>query len=640
MGHLVRLVCAAAALASACTPGLIKGKQPGADAALGGDGRGGDDAAGDSVAPGDYQVVCNDGACAPGETCDTCPADCGTCDDVYVVEGEHYDLGSESEAVTAASTSGVTATLLGEASGQAAGRVTWSVIRATYTFRTRAGPHRLCVRLVSYAGDERAMLGVTDSDPIETADPAAAWEWICADYNVESPVSRISFSYYDGDALIDKVVLQAPGAPMPVGAGPAALPTCENRVCQVNETCPSCNDCCAAACDDGFCHGEESCATCPEDCGACGTVYTGVCYSAADVAALPPGHWCMVPDSAPRRVEKRPQEWGDWDGSGSASYDSYQRVIGFRGLVGAWGGGAFDSARDRLLLFGGGHNDYGGNELLAFDLDDLFWRRLGDPTAFPNRSPEYVNPDNTPTSRHTYGSMEYVVHVDRFFAHGGANDSAAGTCSAPGTWTFHLAQRETDGAYAPSHWELRAGADEPQSGCEDKSVYDPVTEKVYYATANNWLAYDIGTDAWSELNSDGGAYGTSVALTDRRTIVQLGNDVVDGYWRYDLGSPTLARTELSTTGAKAMESESNPGLAYDPIADAIVAWSGGASVFLLDLDTHAWTEQRPPATNLAAPGGISSSGGVYGRFRYSRRLNVYVMVESTDENVFLFRLAD
>jgi hypothetical protein len=35
----------------------------------------------------------------------------------------------------------------------------------------------------------------------------------------------------------------------------------------------------------------------------------------------------------------------------------------------AWGGGAHDTKRDRLIVWGGGHGDYGGNELYAFDVN-------------------------------------------------------------------------------------------------------------------------------------------------------------------------------------------------------------------------------------------------------------------------------
>ena len=113
-----------------------------------------------------------------------------------------------------------------------------------------------------------------------------------------------------------------------------------------------------------MCSDEESLSTCPADCQQACALHSGLCRTPEDVASLPAGHWCMVPDSRASSVEKRPESWDDFDGASSAKYDSYQRVMGFRAITRAWGGGAFDTRRDRLLLFGGGHNDYGGNEHL------------------------------------------------------------------------------------------------------------------------------------------------------------------------------------------------------------------------------------------------------------------------------------
>ena len=63
--------------------------------------------------------------------------------------------------------------------------------------------------------------------------------------------------------------------------------------------------------------------------------------------------------------------------------------VGVRGIVGcaaaisAWSGGAYDSGRRRMLVWGGGHDDYWGNELYAFDLGTGTWQRITEPSTIP-----------------------------------------------------------------------------------------------------------------------------------------------------------------------------------------------------------------------------------------------------------------
>ena len=586
--------------------------------------------------PADVPVKCGDNVCAPAESCMDCAKDCGSCDDLYVVEGEHFDQGSKAGVLEASESKGTVKTRLQRASNMAAGKVAWNNTKALYTLRTKAGPHRLCLRLLAEQGSDPIEVSVSGAGKMGTTKPADSWEWVCEDYRVHSPVSEIAVNFWSGDAMIDKLVLQPKKVSEPTGKGPKASKTCENQACQVHESCKSCKECCKPTCGNGFCHPDETCASCAKDCGACGSVYNGICRTSADIRALPAKHWCMAPNSHPNQAEKKPKEWSDWDGMTSAKYQSYQRVQGFSALIGAWNSGVLDSKRQRLILFGGGHNDYGGNELIAFSLKNLDWTRIADPTANPNRAPKFKNPDGTPISRHTYAGLAYVEETDSFFALGGAPDSGPGGCGTPGTFMFDLAAREMAGAYKPSQWNLMSSQGEPDTKCEDNAIYDPGTKRVLYSNNRGWWAYDVVGDSWSQLNSRRGGKKATFTIADGREMVAVGGGI-DGFYSYDLDSSKLDRKKVSTSGDKAIESESNPGVAYDAKADRVIAWAGGADVFVLDLDKKTWTKTSPGSGNAADPGGTSASGGVYGRWRYSDDLNVFVAIDSTTENVFLYR---
>src|SRR5688572_32766184 len=65
---------------------------------------------------------------------------------------------------------------------------------------------------------------------------------------------------------------------------------------------------------------------------------------------LKPGEWRELPDTKMSSVFPPEQKttWG---------------VLGPSAVVRAWGGAAFDTKRNAFVFNGGGHTDYGGNEV-------------------------------------------------------------------------------------------------------------------------------------------------------------------------------------------------------------------------------------------------------------------------------------
>src|SRR3954449_5127276 len=79
---------------------------------------------------------------------------------------------------------------------------------------------------------------------------------------------------------------------------------------------------------------------------------------------LAPGQWYDVPASHLEEQFPTPRPAGN---------------TGPSAVIEAWSGGTYDSVRGPLVLWGGGHSDYAGNELYAFDIATLKWSRLWGP---------------------------------------------------------------------------------------------------------------------------------------------------------------------------------------------------------------------------------------------------------------------
>jgi oxalate decarboxylase/phosphoglucose isomerase-like protein (cupin superfamily) len=78
----------------------------------------------------------------------------------------------------------------------------------------------------------------------------------------------------------------------------------------------------------------------------------------------------------------------------------------------------------------------------------------------------------------------------------------------------------------------------------------------------------------------------------------------------------------------------SPGVAYDPVADRIVVWHGGAQVWALNMDTGVWSQ----VATGPGPASVPPYQGTFGRWGYVPRYRVHVLINDIDENAWVFRL--
>jgi hypothetical protein len=325
---------------------------------------------------------------------------------------------------------------------------------------------------------------------------------------------------------------------------------------------------------------------------------------------MPADSWLAAPNSHLRTVAPTNGQYaGTWG------------VVGPASLFVAWSGGALDTQRNRLVLFGGGHGDYYGNEVYAFDIGTLTWSRLNDPTLNPTLNAD-VNWDGTPNSRHSYNGLAYIAHADRFFALGGSvAGNGFGVCQ--NAWTFDFGTKT---------WTNKnPGGTKPTTAYGDNCSYDPSTKKVWWCENNSagLFSYDYDANSWTKHNSDSFYYYTSCIDTKRGVMVIVGNGNV---YAYDLKNANYARQTWTTTGGDSFIAKGNVGLDYDPVSDKVVGWRSGTPV-ILDPVTKAWTV----GSSTGAPS--EGSNGVYGRWRYVPSVNAFVVVTDIDDNVYFYKMS-
>ena len=290
-----------------------------------------------------------------------------------------------------------------------------------------------------------------------------------------------------------------------------------------------------------------------------------------------------------------------------ATEPSIQGWTGCSAVIGAWNSGVFDTKRNRLILWGGGHTEYYGNEIYTLNLEKFTIERLtepGLPAADLKNCVEAIAHDTQPNTRHTYDGIAYIANVDRMFVFSGFLACGVGHAST-GTWTFDFVTKK---------WQrMNPKGPIPAIGPGIMTAYDPDTGKIFLHDKIHLFTYDFHTDSYERLSSQpiGADYHlTGVIDPKRRKFVMIGGRQS---WIYDIASKSSYTPQvLATTGGDVIVQAPYPGLAYYPSTGRIVAWHGGDTVYSLDLETKVWT----PHIYHGGPGSPSPNG-TYKRWSYS-----------------------
>lgn len=360
---------------------------------------------------------------------------------------------------------------------------------------------------------------------------------------------------------------------------------------------------------------------------------------AVTAADLPVGKWVAVSSNTVASVDPCP--------SGGCAYSGNEGVAG---VMNDWSGGAFATnlgASGSLLVFGGGHSGYLGNEVYAFDVAAGSWSRFTNPVATPtcdyNTS---TMAGNSPCAAHMYEALEYSPITNEFVKLGSSSDGS----TVLGTPYVHALNLQTKqwrrGARMPT-WEGSISDD----GEGAATAWDGRRNVIWwqgswraYQTSNKVLRkYDPVANTWTEYPGANVNIDTAAAFDSQRQIFL----VVDGrsnqkVYGYDTSLDTPVVYTLATTGDLTPQQTDAIGLDYDPVTDQFVAWVGGSAVYTLkapaNWKTGTWTWKRVAAASGSASPSANGQG-TYGRFRYVPALNAFIAANTVSSPVYMYKLS-
>ena len=168
----------------------------------------------------------------------------------------------------------------------------------------------------------------------------------------------------------------------------------------------------------------------------------------------------------------------------------------------AYSGGTFDSAHNVILIFGGGHADYWGNEVCAFDLATLTWKKMYEPDAQARYTNDNIDNANgklkdsdKPYTRHTYNQLCFVTSTASMFIFGGCGPGwgqIRPTCWQPrDTWSY---------SWRDNKWTQLASAGAP-GGVGKACCYDSKRDTVWGFNGEDGdllYQFDLKAKTWSK----------------------------------------------------------------------------------------------------------------------------------------------
>lgn len=285
----------------------------------------------------------------------------------------------------------------------------------------------------------------------------------------------------------------------------------------------------------------------------------------------------------------------------------------------AYSGATIDKTNSVLYLNGGGHSDYGGNEVLKLDLqnDTLAWAVARASGSGSGR----------PVARHTWYDIIFSHTRSKMMLMGG-KVIYPDVNSDNVIHAFNPATGDWDSAASISYTAL--------PGVLNTNICNGVVEDgagaIWYANDNFKVSKFLADGTWSNLTDEGttdsyswgGAYDP---LNDRVVMFRGANSA---WWN----ATTNARTGFNMSGAT---KDGSP-IWCDDLADFLYLQWDGNTVRRVDNNTYSVSTLSLSGTAPPAPSN-DGYGNICGRFFYCPNLHIVGYVRDTTTDFYFFRTA-
>lgn len=396
------------------------------------------------------------------------------------------------------------------------------------------------------------------------------------------------------------------------------------------------------------------------------------------LAATPPGGWVkastnLYSDAWPTGADAVPPTRGSPDS-----------------VVRAWSSFAWDSDGQNLLLWGGGHANYVGNEMYVWDGATGEWGRGSLPSRLD--ADLFVVDSAAPQSAHTYDNNLYLPINNMFLTFGGAAAPGGGgflqtdgvnvSTAGPFMWDPTKADPNKVGGTTGSGWNTTNVAQGGNMWLDRQGQWaaSHINGTTAYRTENGedvvYLTADRAASGWPSLyryvvgdvrnggqdtmervgyswNSVGSQSAATIDTTHNlyiKTAKPVPNYMSElTIWDLDNADPVSANrnADIGIDLIKADGSDfimtGNYGIGYNSANNTIVLWdgsNGGGTVWSASVITDedgnvgpntTWTVHELGSSTLDHPHGNFVTG-VLGKWKYDESLGAFIALDEASKN--------
>lgn len=279
-------------------------------------------------------------------------------------------------------------------------------------------------------------------------------------------------------------------------------------------------------------------------------------------------------------------------------------------VIRCWSSFAWDPVNSRIVLYGGGHANYDGNEIYLFNGSTRQWQLGFYPTDVQVVTPpaEFKTVDgdtHSPVSSHTYGNNQYLPVLNKFVTFGGAAAHTGGALmirdSGPtrkvGAFMLDLSQAGQGKVAGVTGSNVKHGHSVSLAGADAWSVRDWLLDHSMAGTLD-------ASNAWTHVST-----GAAYAQEGGKDVLYKLSFFNQYLWRIEFSasgylSDNIAQVMTRNTSASGWDCAP----AFDSVNRVLVALGGDSSVRLHGCNIAAYT--GTPVSGFVVPdSGINASAG-------------------------------